>query len=126
MSRALARYRREFRIDLVQIEYTQLAPYGGDILVEHDVTHDLYRQVFERAPSTAAWWDYARWKLFEAGAVRRFRRVVTMSEKDSSLLPGATTRVIGNGVDLTRFHPEPETQGQKLLFVGSFNQFPNV
>ena len=126
MRRALARYREEFRIDLVQIEYTQLAPYGGDILVEHDVTHDLYRQVYERAPSAATWWDYLRWKRFEARAVRRFRRVVTMSEKDASLLPGAATSVIENGVDLARFQPEPERPGEHLLFVGSFNHFPNV
>src|SRR6266852_9893631 len=82
MKRALARYREEYRFDLVQIEYTQMAPYDGDILVEHDVTQDLYRQVFERAPSTTTWWDYFRWRRFEMRAVRQFQRVVTMSEKD--------------------------------------------
>ena len=35
-------------------------------------------------------------------------------------------RVIGNGVDLERFRPEPEPPGQSLLFVGSFRHFPNV
>ena len=34
--------------DVSQVEYTALAPYGGDILVEHDVTWDLYAQVFAR------------------------------------------------------------------------------
>jgi glycosyltransferase involved in cell wall biosynthesis len=115
-----------FQIDLVQVEYTQMAPYGGDILVEHDVTQDLYRQVYERERSLKAWWDYVRWKRFEARAVRRFRRVVTMSEKDARLLKGAATTVIENGVDLDRFAPEPERPGQRLLFVGSFNHFPNV
>jgi polysaccharide biosynthesis protein PslH len=126
MRRLLAQIVAEYRIDLIQIEYTQLAPYGGDILVEHDVTHDLYRQVFERTPSLSTWWDLARWKRFEARAVGRFRRVVAMSEKDASLLGVATARVIENGVDLTRFQPEPERPGQRLLFVGSFNHFPNI
>ncbi len=34
--------------DLLQVEYTYLARYGGDILVEHDVTFDLYAQVHSR------------------------------------------------------------------------------
>ena len=126
MQRALARYREEYHFDLVQVEYTQMAPYGGDILVEHDVTQDLYRQVFERAPSTTPWWDYFRWKCFETRATRRFRRVVTMSEKDARLLPSVATRVIENGVDLSRFTPQPEQPGANLLFVGSFNHFPNI
>jgi glycosyltransferase involved in cell wall biosynthesis len=49
-----------------------------------------------------------------------------MSEKDARLLGIATTRIIENGVDLTRFQSEPERPGQRLLFVGSFNHFPNI
>ncbi len=45
MRRALERIAEEFPIDLTQVEFTQLADYRGDILVEHDVTCDLYRQV---------------------------------------------------------------------------------
>jgi glycosyltransferase involved in cell wall biosynthesis len=126
MRRLLAQIVEEYRIDLIQVEYTQLATYHGDILVEHDVTCDLYRQVFERTQSLSAWWDLARWKRFEARAVRRFRRVVAMSEKDARLLGIPTARVIENGVDLTRFQSELEQPGQRLLFVGSFNHFPNV
>jgi len=124
MRRMLARFRAEFKIELTQVEYTQMAPYGGDVLVEHDVTQDLYHQVYEREPCLRRWWDYVRWKRFESQAVRRFRRVVAMSEKDAQLLGGAT--VIENGVDLDRFRPEPEQPGRRLLFVGSFNHFPNV
>ncbi len=39
---------------------------------------------------------------------------------------GTATTVIENGVDLDRFAAEPERPGQRLLFVGSFNHFPNV
>src|SRR5258708_29567444 len=48
-----------------------------------------------------------------------------MSEKDAQLLGGAAV-VIGNGVDLDRFRAEPAQPGRRLLFVGSFNHFPNV
>jgi glycosyltransferase involved in cell wall biosynthesis len=34
--------------------------------------------------------------------------------------------VIENGVDLARFQAQPETPGQRLLFIGSFQHFPNI
>jgi ribosomal protein S18 acetylase RimI-like enzyme len=112
--------------DVSQVEYTALAPYGGDILVEHDVTWDLYTQVLARRGTFSAWWDWKRWKRFEDRAVRRFPRVVAMSEKDRALLGVAHARVVENGVDLERFHPSSETPGRRLLFIGSFRHFPNV
>jgi glycosyltransferase involved in cell wall biosynthesis len=115
------------RFDLLQVEYTQLAPYGGDILVEHDVTFDLFQQVRRSRRSLAAWWDWFRWRRFERRAVRRYRGVVAMSAKDAELLgPGVRASVIENGVDLERFAPRPESPGERLLFIGSFRHFPNV
>jgi polysaccharide biosynthesis protein PslH len=110
--------------DLAQVEYTYLASYGGDVLVEHDVTFDLYAQIRARRKTIGAWWDWWRWHRFEMRAVRGFRRVVVMSEKDRGLL--GTGQVIENGVDLALFVPQPETAGRKLLFVGSFRHFPNI
>ena len=142
MKRLWKRLAREYRIKVRQVEYTYLARYGGEILVEHDVTFDLYRQVYESGTSSqpatprrtrSAWWDWWRWRRFETRALSRFARVVTMSEKDSWLLGLAQqtlalshARVIANGVDLERFRPEPELPGRRLLFIGSFRHFPNV
>ncbi len=126
MRRELERVRREYALELLQVEYTHLAGYGGDILVEHDVTFDLHRQVFERERRLAAWWDWWRWRRFERRAARAFHRVVVMSEKDAFILGAPRTRVIENGVDLARFHPAPEPPGENLLFVGSFRHFPNI
>jgi glycosyltransferase involved in cell wall biosynthesis len=117
MRRMLEEHPHELR----QVEYTQLARYGGDVLVEHDVTWDLFQQVQRRGGS---WWDYVRWRWFESRALQRYREVVVMSTKDRGLLGRGV--VIGNGVDLERFQPEPEAPGQRLLFVGSFNHFPNI
>jgi ribosomal-protein-alanine acetyltransferase len=126
MRRLVEQFRREHSIDLVQVEYTQLARYGGDVLVEHDVTFDLYQQLHERRGTLSSWWDWKRWLWFERRAVRRYRRVVAMSEKDRALLGGPNVRVIPNGVDLERFRPAPEPAGQRLLFIGSFRHFPNI
>jgi ribosomal-protein-alanine acetyltransferase len=110
--------------DVAQVEYTYLASYGGDVLVEHDVTFDLYAQIRARRKTLSAWWDWWRWHRFETPAVKKFRSVVVMSEKDRRLL--GTGRVIENGVDLERFVPRPELAGRKLLFIGSFRHFPNI
>ena len=133
MLRVWKRLAREWKINVRQVEYTHLASYGGEILVEHDVTFDLYRQVHERERTFASWWDWWRWQRFENRAVSRFARVVVMAEKDSWLLGLAQgtlalshVRVIPNGVDLERFRPEPEPPGRRLLFIGSFRHFPNV
>jgi glycosyltransferase involved in cell wall biosynthesis/ribosomal protein S18 acetylase RimI-like enzyme len=124
--RILSEFRHRYNLELTQVEYTQLATYAGDVLVEHDVTFDLYSQVHGVQESFSSWWDLRRWRQFEQNAVKRYRRVVVMSEKDAGLLPGARTSVIPNGVDLQRFQPQPETPGRRALFVGSFAHFPNV
>jgi ribosomal-protein-alanine acetyltransferase len=112
--------------DLLQTEYTYLASYGGDILVEHDVTFDLYAQVMKRKETVGSWWDWWRWQRYERRAAAKFKRVVVMAEKDRAMLGVAHARVIENGVDLARFEPRPETPGKRLLFIGSFRHFPNI
>src|SRR6516165_10851142 len=125
MVQALADERIAFHYESLQVEYTQLAEYGGDVLVEHDVTFDLFTQMARRERTLSAAWDAFRWRRFEARALRRFPRVVVMSEKDAEMV-GVPSVVIPNGVDLERFRAAPETPGQRLLFIGSFRHFPNV
>lgn len=126
MRRLLAAMRKQNHLDLLQIEFTQLASYKGDILVEHDVTYDLYEQLHRQSGTLASWWDLWRWKRFETAALARFRRIVVMSDKDASMLGVSHVRVIPNGVDLARFRPTSERHGCRLLFIGSFRHFPNV
>jgi glycosyltransferase involved in cell wall biosynthesis len=127
MQKAIAEERRRFRFEALQVEYAQLAEYGGDVLVEHDVAFDLFGQVAREWRTLRSWWDYYRWRRFEKRQTARYRRVVAMSSKDAKLLgPGVRAEVIENGVDLARFQSQPETPGQRLLFIGSFQHFPNI
>jgi ribosomal-protein-alanine acetyltransferase len=121
MQSAIARVRREYKIEAVQVEYTMLAPYRGDVLVEHDITYELYRQI-----RNGSWWDYWRWRRFETKWIGRYRKVVVMSEQDRVILDRPNVAVIPNGVDLERFIPEIERPGRRLLFIGSFRHFPNI
>ena len=122
----LDQVRRESNLGLLQTEYTQLAQYGGDILVEHDVTFDLYNQVAARQNSLSNRWNAFRWRLYELRMTKAFPRVIVMAAKDASLLPGAQTCIIPNGADLARFIPTEEPAGQRVLFIGSFRHFPNI
>ncbi len=116
---------------VVQLEFTQMAQYAADcapartILVEHDITYDLFAQMLVREEDWETRRQYERWLNFEKDAWRRVDQVVVMSEKDRQLVPGAVT--IANGVDLERFQPsEVSPEPRRLLFIGSFAHRPNV
>jgi len=91
-----------------------------------DVTFDLFAQIARRERTVAAWWDWFRWRRFEALAVRAARRVVVMSPKDAEMLgPKAAAVVIENGVDLERFQPVPERQGSACS-LSLLSPLPNI
>jgi glycosyltransferase involved in cell wall biosynthesis len=110
-----------------------MAQYAADcaparpILVEHDITFDLYRQLAESSSDWDLRRELKRWHKFETAAWRNMACVVTMSEKDQALVAGTRAVALPNGVDLDRFavaaqEPEPG----RLLFVGSFSHLPNL
>jgi len=126
------------RVDLVQLEYTQLAEYRDDtgavpvLLVEHDITFTLHRQISELTGEIGARREFQRWLEFEREALQCTSAVWTMSEQDKAVAVkyGASqgrTRVVPNGVDLRRFQPEVKEEGPlEVLFVGSFRHLPNL
>ena len=124
---------RRWRPGIAQLEFTQMAQYAAacasacTILVEHDVTIDLYAQLLEQAED----WDLRRqlklWRRFETKAWREMDRVVTMSEKDRAMIRGGRAVALPNGVDLERFRPAgSEAELRRLLFIGSFSHLPNL
>lgn len=122
----------KWRPGIVQLEFTQMAQYAPEcapartLLVEHDITYDLYAQMLATGSDD---WEIRRqhdlWTRFETAAWRHVDRVITMSEKDRALIPGAVA--IPNGVDLDRFRPSSQPPDpRRLLFIGSFAHRPNV
>jgi GT2 family glycosyltransferase/glycosyltransferase involved in cell wall biosynthesis len=128
---ALRQTVRKWRPPIAQLEFTQMAQFASDcapartILVEHDVTYDLYAQMLAQAEDWEVRRQYERWLTFEQSAWQSVDRVVVMSEKDRQVVPGSA--VIANGVDLDRFQPSPDPPDpRRLLFIGSFAHRPNV
>jgi glycosyltransferase involved in cell wall biosynthesis len=130
---ALQQTVRKWQPAIAQLEFTQLAQYAPDcapartILVEHDITFDLYQHLLGLDDR----WELRReldlWRKFEIGAWKTVDRVVTMSEKDRSIVTGAPAVALPNGVDLERFRPASlPPDPRRLLFIGSFAHRPNV
>jgi GT2 family glycosyltransferase/glycosyltransferase involved in cell wall biosynthesis len=130
---ALRQTVRKWRPGIVQLEFTQLAQYAADcvparvILVEHDVTLDLYRQLLAAGDDWELRRQHERWEAFERDAWGRVDSIVVMSEKDRRIVGSPKAVAIPNGVDLERFTPSTdEPDPARLLFIGSFAHLPNV
>jgi len=135
---ALRQTVRKWKPGIVQLEFTQMAQYTSDcapakvILIEHDVTLDLYQQLLKSNDDWEVSRQLDRWIPFEVAAWREVDRVVTMSEKDRQLtisfgINPQRTVCLPNGVDLKRFQPictPPEPR--RLLFIGTFAHLPNL
>ncbi len=139
---------RAYDIDLVQLEYTELAglaeaPLGVPVvLTEHDLSfrsHQRRRQLgfAQRYPqqesaADSSFDEWTRRYRYELAACHRVAQIHLMSEDDAAYLAtylrdGARRlRVIANGVDTEHYHP-PRGGGARrdLLFVGSFPHLPN-
>jgi glycosyltransferase involved in cell wall biosynthesis len=132
---------QNWKPDLLQIEYTHLAGLRDNasgipaILVEHDLTFGLYRQLAEHEPNAASEHEYARWLDFEQKWLHAYDSIWTVSDEEREQAmrfgprPGDRTFTIPNGVDTHRFRPCDVEYSRSLpavLFVGSFRHWPNI
>jgi glycosyltransferase involved in cell wall biosynthesis len=102
------------------------------LLVEHDITFTLHRQLAELNHDIGAHREHRRWLAFEREALQCSNSVWTMSGHDRRMavehgaLP-SRAEIIPNGVDLRRFQPSLKPSGPPtVLFVGSFRHLPNL
>jgi glycosyltransferase involved in cell wall biosynthesis len=126
--------------DLLQIEYTHLAglreaaPEVPAVLVEHDLTFSLYRQLAQKDGAGAKEQrEYERWLEYERRWLAEYDAVWTVSDDDreSAIREGSRaperTFAIPNGVDIERFVPRDDpTEAPEIFYVGSFRHLPNI
>jgi len=122
-------------IDVLQIEYTNMALYAGEyrqlatVLFEHDV----YFQSVGRRLHLRTFWEYLRALRFELRALRRFDRIqaCTAANRDYllSFAPRLAPRVetgTRTGIDVQRYSFTPGgREPLTMLFLGSFRHLPN-
>ena len=132
---ALHQTMRKWRPGIAQLEYTQMAVYAKachparTVLVEHDVTFDLYEQFLRQGEDWETRQQYDRWVSFERQAWREVDAVVVMSEKDRAAVGAPHAITLANGVDLERFTPPPADhppEPGRVLFIGAFSHLPNI
>lgn len=139
----------EYDIDIVQLEYTELGQYVEVvppgipvILTEHDIAFRTQRRrralrFMERFPDSKAYGatgsDLRRLLVHEVRVCRAADSVHTMSAVDgrylASFLPdgGRRIRVAPNGVDCCGLAPpEKGSRREGVLYVGNFQNLPNV
>lgn len=124
---------RKWSPAIVQLEFTQMALYAPDcrpaktVLVEHDITLDLYEQLLAHKDDWETRRQHRLWVRFEEQAWGEVDAVAVMSEKDRERISRPNVVVIRNGVDLDRFQPvDAEPEPRRLLFLGSFGHLPNL
>ncbi len=97
------------------------------LLIEHDITLDLYSQLLAQREDWETRRQSERWVRFEKRAWEQVDRVVTMSAKDCGSVGTPNAVALANGVDIERFQPSSDPpHPRRLLFIGSFAHLPNV
>ena len=129
------------RIDVVQLEYTQLAAYAGNFrqlatfLFEHDIYFQSVRRAIASAPGAAgirAAYEYLRALRFELSSLAKFDAVQVCTDEQRRYLRaylGDQPPILAGlraGIDVRRYAyrasgREPDT----ILFVGNLRHEPN-
>jgi glycosyltransferase involved in cell wall biosynthesis len=139
MQVALEQLTREQKIDLILVEFSQMAGYRFPagvpvVLDEHNVEFDLLDRMAARENGAVR-------KFFNRVEARKFRReelaacraaalTLVTSERDGAVLrqhaPGLRTATITNGVDCDQFaRPAGVRHPDTAVFVGATHYFPN-
>jgi len=139
---ALPRLVHQFGIDVIQLEYTQMAQYGGpyDNVLTAIFEHDVYFQTVERRVlTTGATADaktvveYLRAIRYELQMLKTFDyvQVCTPTNADylKQFLPGLDGRMDASlraGIRLSNYPLSTQPRREAtLLFVGNFRHTPN-
>jgi glycosyltransferase involved in cell wall biosynthesis len=131
---------RARKIDVLQCEYLQMAQFRRDgvfsVLTAHEAVsknaHDAFETESDPLEKLRLFYRWMQMLHYEVAQIRKFDRVVAMTEADASYLkeyaPEANVRAVPIGIDVEEFTPEaPESSGKiSVLFVGNFLHSPNV
>jgi glycosyltransferase involved in cell wall biosynthesis len=143
MQAALDRILVEEKLDVIQVEFFQMAAYRfarGEgrprlCLDEHNIEYDVLRRLANvdvgKARRGYAAIEWRKVRAEERNTWRHCDGCVVTSARDEQLLkhdaPTVRTAVVPNGVDIEDFAPssappEPDT----VLFFGAINYYPNT
>ncbi len=128
-------------IDVLQLEYTSMAQYGGDYrwiaccLFEHDIYFQSVARSIGSAPGKLKpIYEYLRALRYELTALPHFDRVQVCSEANAAYLRSFAPRVAGlldaktrAGIHVDEYcYTDAGREPFTMLFLGSFRHAPNI
>jgi glycosyltransferase involved in cell wall biosynthesis len=127
-------------VDVLQCEYLQMAQFHRpgvlSVLTAHEAqsknAHEAFVSETDSLEKLRLFYRWMQMLQYEVREVRKFDRVVTMTEDDARYLksyaPDAAVRAIPIGIDPAEFMPFDEDPNQPIvtLFIGNFRHPPNV
>ncbi|OGR56779.1 MAG: hypothetical protein A2X36_04260 [Elusimicrobia bacterium GWA2_69_24] len=143
MAVLLRRLAAEGRMDIVHIEFLQMASYvdaaGGvpTFLTEHDLSHlSLFRSYFREWTGLRRWGQVGEWlrtRRYHGAICRRFDRLIALTPEDrgrlAQVVPPEKVSLVQTCVDLERFQFRPEEEGTPrpadMAYVGHYPHYPN-
>lgn len=141
MKALLQRLDSEESFDLVQIVYTQLAPYeelftkGKTVLQEIDVnfrpSYHRYKHARSIGGKFITFVEWCRWARYETRLARTFDHVLTITDQDRMLLAWMTKMnhisYSAHPIEIPANVPEYRSrEARTLVFVGSFMHSANT
>jgi glycosyltransferase involved in cell wall biosynthesis len=127
-----------WRPDLVHVHYTVMGVYlpalagssAPRVLVVHEPGAERAADEYRGAPRLSKRLDAAAWRRFERRVVGDASAAVVFTRRDrvatDRLGTGTPTYVIPFGVPVSELPPPDESDGETVVFVGSFDHRPNV
>ncbi|MBN2055813.1 glycosyltransferase [bacterium] len=139
MHRLLKKLAVHWEPAIIQYEFLWMAQYAGHrgaartVLVEHDAEHVGMARFAARMQGIrriAGRLEAVKTLRYERRMLSRFDTVVALTGTDADrlgrLVPGQRIEVIGQGVDLEHFRPDPGDEPcEGLVFIGDLRHFPN-
>ncbi|MBI3551060.1 MAG: glycosyltransferase [Elusimicrobia bacterium] len=142
LASSLSQLTSQGRVDLVHIEFLQMAFYAYyaknvlTVLTEHDLSHlSLFNSYFREWTGLKRWTQIPQWlatRRYHREVCSRFDGLVALTPGDQALLgravPEAEVSLIPTCVDLERFAFRPEPDGGApvdFAYVGHYPHFPN-
>ena len=130
---------KDYDIDLVQIEYINMAYYAKfipvipKILVEHDTSIYTLANSYEKPVfgKIFQFFDWLNWSHFQKMIYSYFDKIITFTEEDCKIVQRAAPRnkisIIPIGIDLTKYEFSKDNKKTiDILFVGHMLHYPNI